>query len=32
MPSAFDVLGRDHQDVKRLLAELERGPDRADRR
>jgi Hemerythrin HHE cation binding domain len=26
MPSVFDVLGRDHQNVKRLLAELERGP------
>jgi hemerythrin-like domain-containing protein len=26
MPSVFDVLARDHQNVKRMLAELERGP------
>jgi hemerythrin-like domain-containing protein len=26
MPSAFEVLGKDHEEVKRMLAELERGP------
>jgi len=26
MPSAFDVLARDHQEVKDMLAELEKGP------
>jgi hypothetical protein len=26
MPSVFDVLGQDHKEVKRMLAELERGP------
>jgi hypothetical protein len=26
MPSVFDVLGRDHQEVKRMLVELESGP------
>ncbi len=26
MPSVFDVLGQDHQEVKRMLAELEKGP------
>ncbi len=29
MPSAFDVLGRDHQEVKRMLAELKKGPTAA---
>jgi hemerythrin-like domain-containing protein len=29
MPSVFDVLGQDHQEVKRMLAELERGPTAA---
>jgi hemerythrin-like domain-containing protein len=26
MPSAFDVLARDHEEVKQMLTELERGP------
>ena len=26
MPSVFDVLGQDHQEVKRMLSELEKGP------
>jgi len=26
MPTAFDVLARDHEEVKRMLAELELGP------
>ena len=26
MPSVFEVLGQDHQEVKRMLAELEKGP------
>jgi hemerythrin-like domain-containing protein len=26
MPGVFDVLGQDHQEVKRILAELEKGP------
>ena len=26
MPSVFDVLGHDHQEVKQMLTELERGP------
>jgi hypothetical protein len=26
MPSVFDVLGTDHQEVKRMLSELEKGP------
>jgi hemerythrin-like domain-containing protein len=26
MPSAFDVLAKDHEEVKAMLAELERGP------
>jgi hypothetical protein len=26
MPSAFDVLAKDHEEVKQMLAELERGP------
>ena len=26
MPSLFDVLGQDHKEVKRMLAELEKGP------
>jgi hypothetical protein len=26
MPSVFDVLGQDHKEVKRMLAELESGP------
>ena len=26
MPSVFDVLGQDHKEVKRMLAELEKGP------
>jgi hemerythrin-like domain-containing protein len=26
MPNAFDVLAKDHQEVKQILAELERGP------
>ena len=30
MPSAFDVLARDHEEVKRMLAELELGPTAAD--
>jgi hypothetical protein len=29
MPSAFGVLGRDHEEVKRMLAELELGPTAA---
>jgi hemerythrin-like domain-containing protein len=29
MPSVFDVLGRDHQEVKQMLAELETGPTAA---
>ena len=29
MPSVFDVLGRDHQEVKRMLSELESGPTAA---
>jgi hemerythrin-like domain-containing protein len=29
MPSVFDVLGRDHQEVKRMLGELETGPTAA---
>jgi hemerythrin-like domain-containing protein len=29
MPSAFDVLGRDHEEVKRMLSELEAGPTAA---
>ncbi len=29
MPSVFDVLGQDHQEVKRMLAELEKGPTAA---
>ena len=28
MPTAFDVLAKDHQEVKRMLAELEKGPSR----
>ena len=26
MPSAFEVLAKDHEEVKLMLAELERGP------
>jgi len=26
MPSAFDVLGRDHEEVKRMCTKLEVGP------
>jgi hypothetical protein len=26
MPSAFEVLTKDHEEVKLMLAELERGP------
>ena len=26
MPSVFDVLGHDHQEVRRMLSELEKGP------
>jgi hemerythrin-like domain-containing protein len=26
MPTVFDVLGRDHQEVKQMLSELEKGP------
>ena len=26
MPSVFDVLGQDHQEVERMLSELEKGP------
>jgi hemerythrin-like domain-containing protein len=29
MPNVFDVLGRDHQEVKRMLTELEKGPTAA---
>lgn len=29
MPSAFDVLSKDHQEVKKMLAELEQGPTAA---
>jgi hemerythrin-like domain-containing protein len=29
MPSAFDVLAKDHQEVKDMLSELERGPTAA---
>lgn len=29
MPSAFDVLGKDHVEVKRMLSELEKGPTAA---
>ena len=29
MPSVFEVLGRDHQNVRRMLAELEKGPTAA---
>jgi hemerythrin-like domain-containing protein len=29
MPDVFDVLGQDHQEVKRMLAELEKGPTTA---
>ena len=29
MPSVFDVLGRDHDEVKRMLSELEAGPSAA---
>jgi hemerythrin-like domain-containing protein len=29
MPSVFDVLGRDHDEVKRMLSELETGPTAA---
>ena len=29
MPSVFDVLGQDHQEVKRMLSELEKGPTAA---
>jgi hemerythrin-like domain-containing protein len=29
MPSVFDVLGRDHREVKRMLSELEKGPTAA---
>ncbi len=29
MPNVFDVLGRDHQEVKQMLAELETGPTAA---
>jgi hemerythrin-like domain-containing protein len=29
MPSVFDVLGQDHQEVRRMLAELEKGPTAA---
>ena len=29
MPSVFDVLGRDHQEVKQMLNELEKGPSAA---
>jgi hemerythrin-like domain-containing protein len=29
MPDAFDVLGRDHEEVKRMLSELEAGPTAA---
>ena len=28
MPSLFDVLGQDHKEVKRMLAELERARSR----
>jgi hypothetical protein len=29
MPSVFDVLGHDHEEVKRMLAELQSGPTAA---
>ena len=29
MPSAFDVLLRDHEEVKQMLSELEAGPTAA---
>ncbi len=29
MPSAFDVLAKDHEEVKRMLSELEQGPTAA---
>jgi Hemerythrin HHE cation binding domain len=29
MPDVFEVLGQDHQEVKRMLAELEKGPTAA---
>jgi hemerythrin-like domain-containing protein len=29
MPGVFDVLSQDHQEVKRMLAELEKGPTKA---
>ncbi len=29
MPSAFDVLAKDHVEVKRMLTELEKGPTAA---
>jgi hemerythrin-like domain-containing protein len=29
MPTVFDVLGRDHQEVKQMLSELEKGPTAA---
>jgi hemerythrin-like domain-containing protein len=31
MPNAFDVLARDHEEVKRMLSELELGPTAATR-
>ena len=30
MPSVFEVLGRDHEEVKRMLSESEKGPTAAD--
>jgi hypothetical protein len=32
MPSVFDVLGHDHDEVKRMLSELGGRADRGDRR
>jgi hypothetical protein len=29
MPSAFDVLSKDHEEVKKMLSELEQGPTAA---
>jgi hypothetical protein len=29
MPSVFDVLGHDHEEVKQMLSELETGPTAA---
>lgn len=29
MPDVFEVLGQDHLEVKRMLAELEKGPTAA---